>query len=195
MAWLLGKSTSLEELFKAQLLSSVLLDNSASPLLQALETTELGASPSPLCGLEDSHREMCFICGLESCDADNTDAIEALILNTLKVIAEKGVEQSMIEAVLHSLELQQREITGDSYPYGLQLILSSLSTATHRGDPIELLDIDPVLKQLKEEIKDPAFLPDLVNDYLLNNPHRVTLTVIPDTELAKKTRDQEKTKT
>ncbi len=194
VAWLLGKSTSLEELFKAQLLSSVLLDNSASPLLQVLETTELGASPSPLCGLEDSHREMSFICGLESCDAANTDAIEALILNTLKTIAEKGVEQSMVEAALHSLELQQREITGDSYPYGLQLILSSLSTATHRGDPIELLDIDPVLKQLKEEIKDPAFLPNLINTYLLNNPHRVTLTVIPDTELARKTRGQEKQK-
>jgi Zn-dependent M16 (insulinase) family peptidase len=194
LAWLLGKNTSLEELFKAQLLASVLLDNSASPLLQVLETTELGSSPSPLCGLEDSHREMSFICGLESCDAVDTDAIEELILNTLKTVAEEGVEQSMVEAALHSLELHQREITGDSYPYGLQLILSSLSTATHRGDPIELLDIDPVLKQLKEDIQDPAFLPSLINDYLLNNLHRVTLTVIPDTELAKKTRDAEKHK-
>ena len=194
VAWLLGKSTSLEELFKSQLLSSVLLDNSASPLLQVLETTKLGASPSPLCGLEDSHREMSFICGLESCDAADTDAIEELILNTLKTVAEQSVEQSMVEAALHSLELHQREITGDSYPYGLQLILSSLSTATHRGDPIELLDIDPVLKQLKTDIQDPAFLPSLINDYLLNNQHRVTLTVIPDTELAKKTRDEEKHK-
>lgn len=194
VAWLLGKNTSLEELFKAQLLASVLLDNSASPLLQVLETTELGASPSPLCGLEDSHREMSFICGLESCAATDTDAIEDLILNTLKTVAEQGVEQSMVEAALHSLELHQREITGDSYPYGLQLILSSLSTATHRGDPIELLDIDPVLKQLKQDIEDPAFLPNLINDYLLNNRHRVTLTVIPDTELAKHTRDAEKHK-
>lgn len=194
VAWLLGKSTSLEELFKAQLLSSVLLDNSASPLLQILETTKLGASPSSLCGLEDSHREMCFICGLESCDALDTAAIEELILNTLKTVAEQGVEQSMIEAALHSLELHQREITGDSYPYGLQLILSSLSSATHRGDPIELLDIDPVLKKMKDDIKDPAFLPNLINDYLLNNQHRVTLTVIPDTELAKKARDEEKHK-
>jgi hypothetical protein len=38
---------------------SVLLENSASPLQQALETTELGTAPSPLCGLEDSMRESC----------------------------------------------------------------------------------------------------------------------------------------
>jgi Zn-dependent M16 (insulinase) family peptidase len=194
VSWLLGKSTSLEELFKAQLLSSVLLDNSASPLLQVLETTDLGESPSSLCGLEDSHREMSFICGLESCDANNTDAIEELILDTLKNIAEHGVEQSMVEAALHSLELHQREITGDSYPYGLQLILSSLSSATHRGDPIELLDIDPVLKSLKQDIQNHDFLPRLVKDFLLNNPHRVTLTVKPDPELAKKTRDEERKK-
>jgi Zn-dependent M16 (insulinase) family peptidase len=194
IAWLLGKSTSLEELFKAQLLSSVLLDNSASPLLQVLETTELGTSPSPLCGLEDSHREMSFICGLESCDAADTDSIEELILDTLKNIAEQGVEQSMVEAALHSLELHQREITGDSYPYGLQLILSSLSTATHRGDPLDLLDIDPVLKSLKQEIQNPDFLPELVKEFLLNNPHRVTLTVEPDPDLAKKTRDEERQK-
>lgn len=57
VSWLLGRSTSLEEMLQAHLLSSVLLDNSASPLLQALETTELGTAPSPLCGLEDSNRE------------------------------------------------------------------------------------------------------------------------------------------
>ena len=194
VSWLLGKNTDLEELFKAQLLSSVLLDNSASPLLKVLETTDLGSSPSPLCGLEDSHREMSFICGLESCADDDTAKIEALIISTLEDIATQGVEQSMIEAALHSLELHQREITGDSYPYGLQLILSSLSTATHRGDPIELLDIDPVLKLLKKEIKEANFLPDLIKNLLLNNPHRVTLTVAPDTQLAERTREIEKAK-
>ena len=191
LAWLLGKNTSLEELYKAQLLASVLLDNSSSPLLHKLETTKLGASPSPLCGLEDSHREMSFICGLEGCNKDDTDNIESLILNTLKDIADNGIEQSKVEAALHALELHQREITGDSYPYGLQLILSALSSATHRGDPIELLDIDPVLKRLKEDIKDPEYIPGLIKTYLLDNPHRVTLTVEPDAGLAARNKQDE----
>ena len=192
MAWLLGKNTDLTELYKAQLLTSVLLDNSASPLMQVLETSDLGSNPSPLCGLEDSHREMSLVCGLEGCHADNTEAIERLILNSLEQIADKGIDQDKVEAALHSLELHQREITGDSYPYGLQLILSALSSATHRGDPIELLDIDPVLQQLKQDIKDPQYIPELIRRYLLENPHRVTLTVVPDRELAAKTTADEK---
>ncbi len=84
VAWLLGKSANLEDMYKAQLLSSVLMDNSASPLQQVLETTDLGRSPSPLSGLEDSQREMSFICGLEGCAADSTEQVEKLILETLE---------------------------------------------------------------------------------------------------------------
>ena len=186
VAWLLGKSIDLADLFRAQLLSSVLLDNSASPLLKVLETTALGSSPSPLCGLEDSNREMSFMCGLEGCSIDATQDTEQLILDTLNDIADKGVAQEQVEAALHQLELSQREITGDSYPYGLQLILAGLSTAVHRGDPIKLLNIDPVLAELREEIKDPDFVPNLVKTLLLANPHRLTLTLKPDPQLAAK---------
>lgn len=184
IGWLLGKSTDLKDMVKAQLLSGVLLDNSASPLLQALETTQLGRSPSPLCGLEDSHREMSFMCGLEGCAENVTQDVENLILDSLVQIVENGIDQDKVEAALHSLELSQREISGDTYPYGLQLILAALSTATHRGDPIELLDIDPVLAALKQDIKDPQYIPDLIRELLLENPHRVTLTVNPDTSLS-----------
>src|SRR5690606_35586213 len=65
LGWLLGRSTDLEDLLKAHLLTGILLDNSASPLRHALETTTLGSAPSPLCGLEDANREMVFVCGLE----------------------------------------------------------------------------------------------------------------------------------
>ena len=60
MGWKLGESSDLDTLLEAQLLSSVLMENSASPLMQWLETNDLGAAPSPLCGLEDSMREMVF---------------------------------------------------------------------------------------------------------------------------------------
>lgn len=180
MAWLLDKSIELEDLFKAQLLSAVLLDNSASPLMEALETSDLGKSPSPLCGLEDSNREMSFLCGLEGCAEDATAQVEQLILGTLERVAEHGVDAEQVEAALHQLELNQREISGDSYPYGLQLMMAGLSTAVHRGDPIRLLDIEPVLNQLRAEVKDPQFIPRLIREWLLDNPHRVTLTLTPD---------------
>lgn len=184
LAWLLGRSTDLGELFRAELVSSVLLDNSASPLLRALETSDIGSSPSPMCGLEDSNREMSMMAGLEGCTAESSEAVESLIIKTLEDVVKNGIPLPEIEAALHQLELHQREIAGDSYPFGLQLILAGLSTAMHRGDPIKLLNIDPVLAELRELIKDDRFIPDLVQKLLLDNPHRVRLTLKPDPELA-----------
>jgi len=183
-AWLLGKTTQLEESLEAQLLSNILLDNSASPLQQALETTELGQAPSPLCGMDDSSREMAFVCGLEGCALEDIAKIEELIFSTLQRVAEEGVPMSELEAALHQLELQQREVGGDGYPYGLQLILTGLTSATHRGDPIALLDMDAALKGLHEKIKQPDFIQSLVKKWLLNNNHRVRLVMKPDTQLS-----------
>ncbi len=186
MGWLLGHSFNLEENLEAHLLSNVLFENSASPLQRALETSDLGHAPSPLCGLEDSNREMTFVCGLEGCDSESVIEIENLVLTTLQKIADEGVPLDRIEAVLHQLELSQREVSGDGYPYGLQLILGALSPALHGGDPIELLDLEPVLASLRQKIADPDFIKNLVRKLLLDNPHRVTLSLVPCKQLEKR---------
>ncbi|GAA0794066.1 insulinase family protein [Marinobacterium sediminicola] len=184
MGWLLPRAIDLDDLMQAHLLSRVLLDNSSSPLRAALESTELGSAPSPLCGLEDSNREMSFMCGLEGSEPEHAAAFEQLVLDTLERVVEEGVSQEMVEAQLHQLELSQREITGDGYPFGLQLILASMPAAIHRGNPIDVLDIDPALEKLRAQVRDPQFIPGLIQRWLLDNPHRVRLTLRPDAELA-----------
>lgn len=186
IAWLLGKTTDLDESLEAQLVSNILLDNSASPLQQALETTELGQAPSPLCGLDDSSREMAFVCGLEGCKLEDAPQVEAMILDTMRKVAEAGIPQEQVAASLHQLELSQREVGGDGYPYGLQLILTGLTSATHRGDPIALLDVDVALENLRRKTQDPAFIQTAVRKWLLDNPHRVRLTLRPDAQMGER---------
>ncbi len=192
MSWLLGPCTSLDDMMKANLLSQVLLDNSSSPLRQALEKTDLGAAPSPLCGLEDSNYEMCFLCGIEGSTVEKAQAFENLVLDVLNDVADNGVEHEKVEAVLHQLELSQREVGGDSYPFGLQLILNGLTAAIHRSDPASLLNLDPVIESLREDIKDPEFIKNLVRNLLLENQHRVRLTLRPDENLSQRKEQAEK---
>ena len=164
----------------------MLLENSASPLQQLLETTELGSAPSPLCGLEDSLRELVFCCGIEGSEAEHVDAFEAQVLAVLEEIAANGVPREQLEAVLHQLELHQREVSGDGMPYGLNLILQALGPATHYADPIAVLDLDPVIDELRERISDPAYIRGLAQRLLLDNAHRVTLVMSPDKALSER---------
>ena len=183
IAWLLGKNTDLKMLLRCHLLSDVLLDTSASPLRQALEKTDLAIAASPMCGFEEESMEMNFMCGVEGSEPEHADEVEKLVLGVLSDVAEHGVAEERLEAVLHQLELSQREIGGDGWPYGLQLIFSFMSAAVHRGDPIGLLDLDSELQELREEIKDPDFIKGLVRELLLENSHRVKVVMRPDREL------------
>jgi len=183
LGWLLGESNDLEAQLKAHLLSDVLLENSASPLQKLLETCGLGNAPSPLCGLEDSNLEMAFMCGIEGANPDIAVEFEKQVMALLEKLAKDGVEEEKLDAILHQLELSQREVGGDQFPYGLQMILDALSPAIHRGDPIKQLNLDPVLEQLRIDIKDPNFIKQLIQEQLLDNPHRICLTLRPDTEI------------
>jgi Zn-dependent M16 (insulinase) family peptidase len=183
IAWLLGESADLKEQLEAHLLSQLLLDNSASPLRKALEKCEFASAPSPMCGLEDSNREMSFMCGVEGSNVSDADAFEKLVFEVLNDVAKTGVEQEEIDSVLHQLEFHQREIGGDGSPYGMQLIFSGMSAATHYGDPVAMINIEPALAALKEDSKDPSFVPNLIKDLLLSNRHFIRLSLRPDSEL------------
>ncbi|MDZ7641246.1 MAG: hypothetical protein U5J62_04375 [Desulfurivibrio sp.] len=88
--------------------------------------------------------------------------------------------------------LLQREVGGDGAPFGLQMIFGTMSAAIHRGDPIDLLDLDPVIERLRADINDPNFIKELVRTNLLDNPHRVRLTLKPDPDHSRRERDRER---
>ena len=186
LGWLLGRNSDIRKVMEARVLSDVLLDNSSSPLRMALETSDLGTSPSPLCGVDDDTREMGFACGIEGTDPERADDVEALILGVLEDVAEKGVPKEAVMSVLHQLELTQREVTGDGFPYGLQLSLRALTPALHGGDPVTSLEIDDLLADVRKDAEDPQFIPRLIKELLLDNPHRIRLTMAPDPELTNK---------
>ncbi len=183
LGWLLGESSNLDEQLEVLLLSDLLLDNSASPLRKLLETSELGSAPSPMCGLEDSNREISFLCGLEGSEPDLAQQFEDCVFNCLKEVASNGIDPQIIEASLHQLELQQREIGGDHFPYGLQLMFDALPAAVHHGDVAAMLNLQPALERLRSNALKPNFIAEKIQYWLLDNPHYVRYTLMPSPHL------------
>jgi Zn-dependent M16 (insulinase) family peptidase len=192
LGWLLGPVTEPRGLMETRLLSDALLDNSSSPLRHALETSGLGSAPSPLCGFDAATREATFACGVEGSNPDRAQAVEDLVFKVLRDVAERGLPLETLEAVLHQMELSEREITGDGFPYGLRLLLEALTPAIHGGDPIPALDSGPLLDALREDIKNPEFIKGLARRWLLDNPHRVRLVMAPDRALRARQMDAER---
>ena len=186
LSWLLNESHDPVELLETYLLSNILLDNSASPLRKALESSELGIAPSPLTGLETSHKEIVFAAGLEGVSAGNQTQVENLILNTLNDLMKNGVSKDVIDSSVHQLEIKQREVSGSGMPYGLELMLGCLPACIHRDNPLEILDLDKSFTQLKENLKTDKYLESLIEKHLINNPHRVNYELKPEIGLNEK---------
>ena len=192
--WLLGETTDLLESLRAALMSQILLGNSASPLRLALETSTLGNALAPTCGLESNKKFMSFSCGLAGCRDTYAEEIEKLILTTLKKICEDGIPKETIESILHQVEIAQRQQLKGSTPYGLQLIFSALTAATHRADIIARLDLNTALEKLREEINHKDFIGKQINKLLIGNPHRVRIVLSPCDELGPQKEQAEKAK-
>jgi presequence protease len=184
--WLLGHSFDVDAFLSQSLLADVLLADSSCPLYHALEQSPLAKSPSSLCGLDNNLRQMIFSCGVEGSDPEHADAIERLIMTTLETVKREGIAAEKLEAAIFQMEMAQREITGSSYPYGLQLILATLPAVIHQQEAHQLLDIDQPLQRLREAIKKPNFIKDLIDKCLLNNNHRLRIVLKPDAQYRNK---------
>lgn len=180
MSWLLPETSDIKLRLGMRLVEGILLENSASPLRHYLETCGYAQSTGPLMGVDDSNFEMTFYCGVQGSDAEHAETFKNGVLNILNEVASKPVDTDLVEAILHQIELHQREINGDGTPYGLSLILNGLGSAIHHNDPIHVWDVDGAIEQVKEELKDPMWLSNLIQTHLLDNPHRVQMTLIPD---------------
>src|SRR5579885_174442 len=191
LGWLLGRVGDMRQTMRDLLLGNLLLLHGASPLRQALETTSLGAAPLELCGVDDTMNEAILICGLEGSNPEHADAVEQLVFDVLRDVADRGAPAEAAEAVLTQMELAQRQMTSDRTPYGLQLLSRVLNATVHGGDPLAFMDIDQAIEPLRGELRDPGFIPRLVRERLLDNPHRVRLVMSPDPQLAARRRAEE----
>ncbi|MDR0238201.1 insulinase family protein [Acinetobacter sp.] len=192
LSWLLPKTSDVKLRLGMRLVEGVLLENSASPLRHYLETCGYAQSTGPIMGVDDSNYEMTFYCGVQGSNPEHAEVFKQGVLNILQDVASKPIDKDMIDAILHQIELHQREISGDGTPYGLTLILNGLGSAIHHNDPIHAWDVDTAIAEVKEELKDPMWLSNLIQVHLLDNPHRVQMTLVPDANKSAKEAEDEK---
>ena len=183
VAWLTEDINDSFERLSMSLLASLLLGNPAAPLYKALLDSGLGANLAPGTGYHDDNRTTYFAAGLQGTDPENVEAIEKLILETLEQVAETGFLRERIDAAIHRLEFSNREVTGDSYPYSLLLLMRLMGPWIHGGDPLAALNFEDNLERLRQKLDHEPFFENLIRQRLLANQHRVTLLLQPDTEL------------
>lgn len=198
LAWKLGYSSNPDLNLRWSVLSDVLLGNPGAPLTRALIESGLGSALADFSGYRDSFREGAFAVGLKGlgtagpAGASKVAEVQALVLDTLRHIAQEGLDPALIEASLHQFEIQQKEVSNAGYPYGLQVMFRLLGPWLYGGDPATGLRLDRELQHLRRDLEAGRVFESMIERELLDNPHRVTLILTPDPDLAARSEQAER---
>ncbi|MBN1829093.1 MAG: insulinase family protein, partial [Deltaproteobacteria bacterium] len=180
----LGEATDLNRTMALSILSHILLGMPGSPLRKALIESGLGEDLTGG-GLEDELRQLFFSVGLKGVEPGKEEEVERLILTTLDDLSRQGIDTATTEASLNTIEFRLREQNAGSFPRGLVLMLRSLTAWLYDGDPIAPLAFEAPLQALKEKLsKDTRYFEKAIGENFLENSHRTTVILRPDTGLA-----------
>ena len=186
VAWLTADIKDTFEVLVLTLLEQILLGNSASPLRKALIDSNLGSALCDGTGFDADNRDTLFVSGLKDVDPSDADQIEGIILGVMSDLAGNGIDKTLIDSAIHQIEFHRKERTNTPYPYGIKLLLTFSGSWFHGGDPVKILSFDASLSRLREKLAGGAYLENRIKEYFLFNPHRITMVLSPDPEMASK---------
>ncbi|XP_010481056.1 PREDICTED: presequence protease 2, chloroplastic/mitochondrial-like [Camelina sativa] len=184
--WLLSdKPLDLQTQLALEFLEHLMLGTPASPLRKILLESGLGEALVNS-GMEDELLQPQFSIGLKGVSDDNVQKVEELIMTTLRKLADEGFDTDAVEASMNTIEFSLRESNTGSFPRGLSLMLQSIAKWIYDMDPFEPLKYEEPLKSLKARIAEKgskAVFSPLIEEFILKNPHCVTIEMQPDSEI------------
>lgn len=182
--WLTCETADTGELLVLEMLEHILLGLPGSPLRKALIESGLGEDLTGG-GLETDLRQTFFSVGLRSITPGTAEDVEMLIMETLAELAENGIPGAAVEAAVNSVEFDLRENNSGRFPRGLAAMIRSLATWLYDGDPIAPLAWEKPLADLKARLASgEKVFEGAIKRWFLDNEHRSTVILTPDSGLA-----------
>lgn len=185
-SWLTTPISHQSEILALTVLESILTDTDASFLTMPLLKSGLCTQVDSALDAEMSEVPWTIIC--KGCEAKDADALQKILFKTLENFK---VTPEQIEASLHQMEFQRKEIGGEGIPFGLTLFMRAALLKHHGSEAENGLLIHQLFTDLRARLKDPKFLPNLLRKYLIDNTHFVRLILTPDPNLEKEEREDE----
>lgn len=184
VGWLTADVRDVQENFELAVITELLVKGPNSPFYHTLVEPNIGAGLHPITGFTSQTRDTIFAVGLQGVDAADFDKIVSIIDQTLADVVDSGFEKERVEEVLHSIELGMRH---QSSNFGLMVLFGLAPLWNHDVNVFDALRQAEQIAKLRAKLKEtPSYLQDKVKQHLLNNPHRLILSMSPDSEYVDK---------
>ncbi len=183
VAWALDGERSPELELGFQLLDAVLMGNSGSPLGKALLESGLGKAPLPS-GYDNETKYLSFDVAMRGVRPRDFGKFERLVLDTLRRLVSEGLDPDQVEAAVAGFALANQSITSR---YVIDLLDDIVASWNYSDDPYRFVRLAEAMPQFEEMRKShPRYFEDLIQKWLLDNPRRIRIELVPDAGLKKR---------
>ena len=170
------------------ILEYVLLDTPGAPVKQALLDAGIGKDIDG--SFQDGLLQTFFSIDAKYANACDAERFETVILETLQKCVEKGLDQKALIAAINYYEFRFREADYSVHPKGLIYGMNMYDSWIYDEEkPFEYLKMLGIFEELKKRIG-TGYYEQLIKERLLDNPHRVRMTLKPEKGLAKKNEEK-----
>merc|ERR1712038_281967 len=106
---------------------------------------------------------------------------------------QEGFSDEDIASAMNTVEFRLREFNTGSFPKGLSFMLGAMSKWIYDGSPTDALRFEAPLAELKAMIAQDGskVFTDFIQEYLLDNTHRVTVEMVPSSTLEAEVKKEE----
>lgn len=176
MSYVIGRSTDPEIFLALDILEYLLIDTDSSPLKRALLEANVGKSIE---GYWDPTIQQPVLAILvKSTNPDQKTKFQTVLKKTLQDLVKNGIPSKLIEAAINRKEFLLREFETQGTPKGLAYYDKIMDSWLYGGDPLVHLTFEPTLAKIKAQAYS-GYFENLISQYLLKNPHRVTVLLQP----------------
>jgi Zn-dependent M16 (insulinase) family peptidase len=174
-----GLNTDQELNIAMDILAEALVNHQAAPLRLALQKAGIGRDVSA--GV-DSIQQPVFTITVTNAEAKDLPRFEQVVADTLKEVAAKGFDRTMLDGIINLQEFRLRE--GRGAFTGIMGAMMASSGWMFADNPFITLSFNRELAAIRSKL-DGKYFETLIAKALLNNPHTGTAVMEPKPGLEK----------
>ena len=177
-----GQDTELALAFK--IIDFMLCDAEGAPVKKALRDKGIGEDVYSL--LELGIKQPSYTVTAKYTDPERKQEFIETIEDTLRGIADEGLDQRALLASINRFEFKYREANYGLYPKGLVYGLNALDTWLYNDmTPFINLELGDAFTSLREKM-DKGYFEGLIRKHFLDNPHKAIVVMTPEVGLTEK---------
>lgn len=177
--WVIGRGSDPATTMALDILADVLVNQESAPVRRALQEAGIGKD---VYATTQNLQQNTFDIVVQNARETDRDSFRLVVMNTLKTIAEKGIDREALQGSLNRMEFRLRE--GNDAQKGLLYNIRAMAAWIYTGNPFPALEYDPQLAKLKEGLKN-TYLEDMIRKEFVENPFGVLVTLVPKPGLEK----------